>query len=136
MISSVTGAGGIELKGQALRGEVSLRGGEWDVASSFKSVSLEGELEDEGASRIFLRLDFLETTGCGSSSVASAISSSRELAEGTGDGSRSKTAVSMVGPFSGRGGMEDSTACPYSKCKRQAQNHTVKDCKQSKDQIK
>ena len=112
-MSLVAGAGGIELKGQALRGEASLRGGEWEVASSFKSVSLEGELEDEGASQIFLRLDFLEAAGCASSSVASATSSSRELAEGTGDGSRSTTAVSMVGPFSGRGGMEDSTACPY-----------------------
>ena len=115
MISRVAGTGGTELKGQTLRGEACLRGGEWDVASSFKYVSLEEELEDEGASQIFLRLDFLETTGCGSSSVASAVSSSRELAEGTGDGSRSKTAVSMVGPFSGRGGMEDSTACPYGK---------------------
>ena len=78
------------------------------MASSFNYVSLEGELEDEGASRIFLRLDFLEAVGC-VSSVASATSSSRELAEGTGDGSRSTTAVSMVGPFSGRGGKEGLT---------------------------
>ena len=82
------------------------------MASSFNSVSFEGELEDEGASRIFLRLDFLEAAGCVSSSVASATSSSRELAEGTGDGSRSTTAVSVVGPFSGRGGIDDSTTWP------------------------
>ena len=104
------GGGGIELKGQAFRGEDCLCGGEWEVASSFKSASLVGELEDEGTSRIFLRLAFFETaTGFGSSSVASTVSSSREVAEGSGEssnpfGSRSRTVVSTVGPFSGRGG--------------------------------
>ena len=76
-MSPEAGAGGIELKGQAFSGEAGLRGGEWEVASSFKSVSLEGELEVEGDTCILLRLAFLEATArFGSSSVASAVSSS------------------------------------------------------------
>ena len=59
-MSPDVGAGGIELKGQAFRGDDCLCGGEWEVASSFKSASLAGELEDEGAIRILLRLAFFE----------------------------------------------------------------------------
>ena len=73
MMPPDVGGGGIELKGQAFRGEDCLCGGEWEVASSFKSASLAGELEDEGPIRILLRLAFFEAaTGFGSSSVASA----------------------------------------------------------------
>ena len=76
-MSPEVGAGGIELKGQAFRGEARLCGGEWEGASSFKSASLVGELEDEGAIRILFRLAFLEAaTWFGSSSVASVVSSS------------------------------------------------------------
>ena len=121
MMPPAVGGGGIELRGQAFRGEACRWGGELEVAPSFSSGSLAGELDDECASRILFRLAFFPAAaGFGSSSVgsvASAVSSSREVAEGTGESSRpfgssSSIVVSIVGPFSGRGGRKDSTECP------------------------
>ena len=121
MDAPIVGGGGIELRGQAFRGEACMWGGELEVASSFSSGSLAGELDDECASRSFFHLVFFAAAvGFGSSYVASvalAFSSSREVAEGTNESSRpfgssSSVAVSVVRPFSGRGGRNDSTECP------------------------
>ena len=112
------GGGGIELKGQAFRGGACIRGGKLEVASSFSSGSLAGELDDEWASQSFFRLCFPSVAaGFGCSSVASVIStfsSSGEVAKGIGESSirltsSSKAIVLAVGPFSGRGGREDLT---------------------------
>ena len=92
------------------------------MASSFSFWSLAGELDDEWASRSFLRLCFpIVAAGFSCSSVASVVSifsSSREVAEGTGESSvpltsSSRTAVSALGSFSDRGEIEDSTEWPY-----------------------
>ena len=121
------GGGGIELRGQSFRGVACIWGGELEVASSFSSWSLVGELDDECASRSFLLLGFPTAAawfGCSSvASIVSAFSSSREVAEGTCESlilltSSSRAVVSAVGSFSGRGGRMDSTKWPCRFSKR------------------